>query len=210
MELKPKNLIAISSLNEEESYQLAEEIALFLKNKGCHFVTHSLKSLAYNLTKIACNTNDPLSQAWLTGDEWSYIREERFITRQGVEIKPVKYHLSPKMVSKKIYHLMKTIHSNFWINFVINLAIDSLKSFDVEYKGIIITDINYPGEFTYLKDRGAYMIYHFCKPDLNSITKNNLYENYKTQFSYMITTGSDAEKEAMFNSILKHVMDNPF
>jgi hypothetical protein len=84
------------------------------------------------------------------GDEWSYIREERFTGADGVTKKPVKYYNSPKIILAKIYELGREIHSNTWINALTRTYYNNSKW---------IVYVTYPNEFTALKDMGAKSIF---------------------------------------------------
>jgi hypothetical protein len=84
------------------------------------------------------------------GDEWSYIREERFTGAEGVTKKPVKYYNSPKIILTKVYELGREIHSNAWVNAL-------TRSYSPNQKWIVY--VTYPNEFTALKDMGAKSIF---------------------------------------------------
>lgn len=59
---------------------------------------------------------EEVKKAYL-GEEWSYIRQERFVEAGEVSIRPVKYYLTYRGFMLKLgTDVARSIHSNFWVN----------------------------------------------------------------------------------------------
>lgn len=63
----------------------------------------------------ASSINEDIMSIYL-GREWSYVREEKFNSSDGIVFKPVRYHLTPKQIFTKLKYDMRDIHSDFWVN----------------------------------------------------------------------------------------------
>ena len=109
----------------------------------------SFQDLPKQMTSLATGIpiermdNEEVFNSYLS-EEWSYIREERFVSPlEGVSRKPVRYHLSAKNITEKIYNMGRDIHSDFWVNmFFANVRENTIITF------------NFPNELMSLKDRG--------------------------------------------------------
>jgi hypothetical protein len=104
------------------------------------------------------------------GDDWSYIREERFAGAGGVSRKPVKYYNSPKIILAKIYELGREIHSDTWVNSL-------LRTYSEPQKWIVY--VMYPNEFTRLRDIGAKTIFL-------DIPGRGMLDSSKSQFDFVV------------------------
>lgn len=119
-----------------------------------------------------------LMNAYL-GAEWSYTREERFVKGGEVDRKPVRYYLSPKMILTKMYELGREIHSNFWVNALMNEYNPRTSNW--------IVFMMYPNEFSAVKERKAHTIYY----DLSSA--RGMLDSIKTQFDDVVKTQKEFE-----------------
>ena len=84
------------------------------------------------------------------GEEWSYIREERFV---GQGTKPVRYFLSPKVIKAKLIESFLRIHSRFLINM-------TLKNRPNEHEKDLILLITTPDELMAVKEAGGFTIFY--------------------------------------------------
>lgn len=124
--------------------------------------------------------NDSVLMNAYLGNEWSYKREERFVSGGDVSRQPVRYHLSPKMVLTKMYELGREIHSNFWVNALLN-------EYDPKTSKWVVF-MMYPNEFAAVKENNAFTIFY----DL-SATRGML-DSIKNQFDVVVKTQEDFEE----------------
>jgi hypothetical protein len=120
-----------------------------------------------------------LMNAYL-GPEWSYIREERFVRGGEVDRKPVTYYLSPKTILSKMYELGREIHSNFWVNALLN-------EYDPRTSNWIVF-MMYPNEFAAVKDLKADTIFY----ELSSA--KGMLDSIKSQFDVIVKSQQEFEK----------------
>jgi hypothetical protein len=96
-------------------------------------------------------------QSAYLGEEWSYVREERFVEKGEVERKPVRYFLSPKTILKKFRDLARQVHSNFLANAL-------FADYNPAEKWVI-TEVQFPNEIDVIREHGG-VIVHIGKTGL--------------------------------------------
>lgn len=114
--MKTPNLIGIHSFNEENAKSLAIGLSMDL---GYTIRTFDDVPVEFIAKSLGCSTQqitDPEQASAYLGYQWSYIREERFVEKEEVSRKPVRYFLTPKSILAKFKKLMRDIHSNFLVN----------------------------------------------------------------------------------------------
>lgn len=139
------------------------------------------KLFTARVTGIPTNklNDNTLINAYL-GHEWSYKREERFVTGGEVDRRPVTYHLSPKMILTKMYELGREIHSNFWVNAL-------MSEYDPRTSKWIVF-MMYPNEFAAVTERKGFTVFY----DLSS--SRGMLDSIKTQFDVVVKTQEDFEE----------------
>jgi hypothetical protein len=90
--------------------------------------------------------DDKLMSAFL-GDEWSYTREEKFTENDRIVFKPVKYHLTPKIIFTKLKYNLREIHSRIWVNLFFN-----------KYKESLVVPVLYPNQADAILENGGIII----------------------------------------------------
>ena len=135
-------------------------------------------------------TDDKTMDSYL-GPEWSYVRMERFIGKEGVDSKGVQYHTSPRKLMDRIMYLGREIHSNFWINALFSVP---------QLEDWIISDVNYPNEGDAILERGGivYRIDHKPHP-MGKPDPMSRYPNYTER---LFTNGSKEEMEKIIARVL--------
>lgn len=86
------------------------------------------------------------------GDEWSYIRNERFVENEEINIRPMKYHITPEHIFKRIQYLGREIHSNFWVNMLFASA------YPDEPRTWLVTDVIFPNEVDGIIERDGIVV----------------------------------------------------
>lgn len=137
-----------------------------------HSFIDSAKLILQSATGIPSErlSNTELMNSYL-GKEWSYTKEERFVSKDEVERKPVRYYLSPKIMLAKIYELGRQVHSDFWVNTLLN-------KYTPEKKWVVL--LVYPNEFAAVKELGAYTIFY------DGFSSRGMLDSIKNQFDQCV------------------------
>lgn len=132
-------LIGLSTTHPEDAVEIAK---MMLGHVDIHRYDDAIMEWTQQATGLTPNlTEDPKIMDSYLPEQWSYIRNERFVNGGDVTIQPVKYHTTPRQILERIRFMGREIHSQFWVNLMFARWPESYDD-----KPWLIPDVTYPNE----------------------------------------------------------------
>ena len=145
-------LIGISASHAEDAVKIGELIhpTFIVKRYRDEIEKFAARVIGFTEEQM----RDTKLMASYLGEEWSYTRNERFVDpKEGVLLRPVKYHITPAQVVQRIMYLGREIHSQFWVN-----ALYASWDADVTLPHWVVIDCLYPNEADAIVDREGILV----------------------------------------------------
>lgn len=141
-------LIGLSTTHPEDAVEIAKIMRGHMDVRRYDDAIMEWTERATGLTPNL--TADPKIMDSYLPEEWSYIRNERFVDGSNVTIQPVKYHTTPRQIMERIRYMGREIHSQFWVNLMFAHWPESYKN-----EPWLITDLTYPNEADGIIENGG-------------------------------------------------------
>lgn len=163
-------LIGVSAQSPIERAKAVDYIAKVMNFHIANYDAPILETLKY-VTGVDEKIQNSEEMEVYLGNEWSYVREEKFMDDGAVVFKPVRYYLTPKQILTKLRYNMRDIHPDFWVNAFYH---NKNHIAPVGTLGVVV-GVKYPNEADGVIDHGGTVIRVNNPHYRGVVTKDNLF-----------------------------------